>query len=241
MEQNYPQKEGIDTILKTAFYYWNKTLPYQLLFSLMYISLLITFFFFAIDYYELSDDFANYIQAASKPGMQDDMAAATQLNANINFGSFKLAILGMLSFLFPLNMGLYKMFRKIDLKEKIEMEDFFAGYYGVNFFIYASYFLFWSIAYSYASATIILVIPWIFLTLFTAPLMFFMDIRIIESFSFNVKAIKLYPLEIIICVFIAFLFKYAGLMVFLVGFLFTFPFMNAMIYALYRKIFSEKG
>jgi len=51
----------------------------------------------------------------------------------------------------------------------------------------------------------------------------------------------MYFVEIMVCVIVAFLFKYLGFALFLIGGLFTFPFWNAMIYSLYKTVFSEKS
>lgn len=240
MQNNYPQKAGIDTLLKTAFSYWSRTLLYQLLFSVLYLSLFFTFLMFALDYWELTDDLANYTHAVTVPGIKDDIAASEKIMLNPNTQYLSLALFGIFSFLFPLKMGFYKMYRKLDLGEKIDLADLFSGYTGVNFFIYTSYALFWIIIFTYASQTIFLGIVWVLVTLFTAPLMFFMNVRIFESLSHNIKALKMYPLEIFVSMMVAFIFGYAGLLIFFIGYLFTFPFINAMIYTLYQKIFEEK-
>jgi hypothetical protein len=157
-----------------------------------------------------------------------------------DFRFFKLLLYFVLVFLYPLNLGFFKIYRKIDLGEKPELKDLFSGYNGSNFFIFAGYYIFWIIIFSYAMQTIVLGILWIFITLFSAPLMFFMDKRILETIGLNFKMLKIYFVEIFVGVFVAFFFKYLGLLFFGIGFLFTFPFYNAMIYALYRNIFTEK-
>lgn len=237
MQNNYPQKAGIDYILKEAFSYWNRTLVFQILFSLVYFSVLfLVLFYFATKF----GIFQQYLELSEKlkQGMDAYRQGVAEIAQNPNFMKFQWIVLGTLSFLFPLNLGLFKIFRKLDLAEKPEMEDLFAGYSGYNFFIYFGYFMFWFTIYTYLAPTIFLGILWILITLFTAPLMFFMDKRIIETFGLNYNALKLFPLEIIIGSFIAIAFKYFGIFT-LFGAIFTFPFWNAMIYALYRKIFSE--
>ena len=239
MQQNYPQKAGIDYILKEAFSYWNRTLIFQILFSLIYFSVLfLVLFYFATKF----GIFEQYLALGDKlkEGMDAYKNGIKELAANPNFMKFQWVILGTLSFLFPLNLGLFKMFRKLDLGEKPELEDLFAGYSGANFFIYFGYFLFWFTIYSYFAPTIFLGILWVLITLFTAPLMFFMDKRIIETFGINFKALRMFPLEILIGFFVAVAFKYFGILT-LIGAIFTFPFWNAMIYSLYRKIFTEKN
>jgi hypothetical protein len=50
MQNKYPQKPGIDFILKQAFFYWNKTLIFQLMFSIIYFAVFLLAFFFASKY-----------------------------------------------------------------------------------------------------------------------------------------------------------------------------------------------
>lgn len=237
MEINQQQKLGISDIIKDAFHFWSKTILYQILFSLLYFSILfIILYFFAIRYGILEQ----YILLSEKlkQGVEAYREGVQQMSENPNFFKFQAVIVFTLSFLFPLNLGLMKMFRKIDLKEKLVLEDLFAGYSGSNFFIYFGYYLFWFMVYTYALSTIFLGVAWVFITLFTAPLMFFNAKRIFESFSINLKALKLFPMPIFGAIIFTIIFKYGGLFS-IVGAVFTFPFWNAIIYALYRKIFVE--
>lgn len=129
----------------------------------------------------------------------------------------------------------------MDIGEKPELSDLFAGYNGLNFFRYISYYIFWYFIYRFTFPTIILAVVWVCITMFVAPMMFFMNKTIFESLSLSFKALKVYFLEIIVCAMVAVIFKYIGFALFLVGGLFTFPFWNAIIYSLYKTIFSEKA
>jgi hypothetical protein len=240
MQNKYPQKPGIDFILKQAFFYWNKTLIFQLMFSIIYFAIFFTgMFFFASRFgiWEQNQELAEAFRLGTKAYL-DKVAV---ISATENYKNFSYCVLGVIVFLYPLNLGLFQIFRKIDLKEKIVIGDLFAGYNGSNFFKYVSYFLFWFFVYLLAAQTIILGIVWVIVTLFVAPLMFFTDKRIFEAITLNFKALKMYFIEITVCVIVAFIFKYAGFALFLVGGLFTFPFWNAIIYSLYKTVFSEKN
>ncbi|WP_292010955.1 hypothetical protein [Chryseobacterium sp.] len=240
MQNKYPQKPGIDFIMKQAFFYWNKTLLFQVMFSIIYFSLFFTIFFYFSERYGIV---AQSQEAAEQLKISTDayLTAVAKMSASEGFQKFSWAILGTSVFLYPLNLGFFQIFRKIDLGEKIEIADLFVGYNGTNFFRYVGYYLFWIIIYSYTFQTIILGVVWVFVTLFVAPLMFFMDKRLFEAISLNFKALKIYFIEILVCVLVAFLFKYLGFLLFFVGGLFTFPFWNAMIYSLYKTVFSEKS
>ncbi|WP_419869439.1 hypothetical protein [Chryseobacterium sp. CT-SW4] len=240
MQNKYPQKPGIDFIMKQAFFYWNKTLLFQVMFSIIYFSLFFTVFFFFSGRYGIAEQ-SQEVADQLKISFEAYSEAVAKMASTEGFQKFYLAILGTSVFLYPLNLGFFQIYRKIDLGEKISIADLFVGYNGTNFFKYIGYYLFWFIVYLYTFQTIILGVVWVFITLFVAPLMFFMNKRLFEAISLNFKALKIYFLEMLVCALVAFLFKYLGFFIFFVGGLFTFPFWNAMIYSLYKTVFSEKS
>ncbi|WP_068941444.1 MULTISPECIES: hypothetical protein [Chryseobacterium] len=240
MQSKYPQKPGIDFILKQAFFYWNKTLVFQLMFSMIFFGIFLTSLFFFGERYGIWEQ-NQVLTDALKEGTQAYMEKIAQLSATENYQMFTLSIWATTAFLYPLNLGMFQIFRKLDLNEKIELGDLFVGYNGINFFKYLGYYLFWFMIYRFTMPTILLAIVWVAVTVFVAPLMFFTNKRIFEAIFLNFKALKMYFVEIMVCVFVAVLFKYLGFSLFLIGGLFTFPFWNAMIYSLYKTIFSEKG
>lgn len=244
MQEKYPQKPGIDFILKQAFYYWNRTLLFQLMFSIIYFAVFLTVFFYFSEKYDIVNQILNaqlkYIEAGSK-GLAKYNAEIAGIIGSEGFLNFYLGIVGVLIFLYPLNLGLFQIFKKIDLKEPIALGDLFAGYNGLNFFRYISYFIFWFFLFALIAQTIILPVIWVMITLFVAPLMFFQNKTIFEGIALNWKALKVYFLEIFVCTLVAVLFKYIGFALFLAGGLLTFPFWNAMIYSLYKTIFKEEN
>lgn len=237
MEQDYPQKTGIDKILKEAFSYWNQTLMYNIIFSLIYFSVsFIVLYYFGMKY-GLLQKFEDIFPLALK-NPTAYRTAAQEIMQTGEAMKFSYVLLAVFAFLYPLNLGLMKMFRKIDLKQKINFEDLFAGYNGTNFFIYASFFLFWYIIFEYAKLLVIPAVLWVLVTLFCAPLMFFMDKRIMESIQLTIKALRGNFITVFVCVLVAILFRYIGIFS-IIGALFTFPFWNAMIYAMYKNFFRE--
>lgn len=239
LKMNIPNapETGVDEILKKAFRYWSKTLIYQLIFSLLYISILFTVLIHFATEYGLLDQYISAF-SKSKEGIQVYEKEILKIIENPNYMNFYYIMLGTLVFLYPLNIGFFKIYRKMDLGEKLEISDLFAGYIGANFFKFASFYLFWLIIFSYTAPTIILGIMWVLITLFTAPLMFFMDKRIFESFTLNFHAMKRYALTIFVGMLVAFLFKILGAMT-IILLPFTLPFSNAMIYVLYMQVFRE--
>ncbi|KIA90047.1 hypothetical protein [Kaistella jeonii] len=240
MENNDPRKSGIQQILKTAFWYWNKTLIYQLLYSLLYFSMFFLGYFYLFRYFGLWDEFAKYSDLVKTdiPAFNKKMEEIARLPQARNFG---LAFFFLLALINPLNVGLYKIFRKIDLKEPVSMKDLFAGYLGFDFFKFFGFYLFWIIIFTYANALLVLGLVWVFITLFSIPLMFFMDVKTFEGIILTVKGLRKNFGMILIGMLIALLFSLSGFLLFGVGFLLTFPFWNAMIYALYQHIYKEIG
>lgn len=237
MQKNYPQKQGIEGIMRTAFGYWSGTLKYHAVFSLVFFSVLFSVYVYFAAQYGLIDQF----REAS--GLLSDMTAYNEYIREISqtpeWLKLSLILMGTLVFLYPMNLGFYKIFRKMDQNEEVDIRDLFSGYNGLNFLKYTSFYLFWFIIFSYTSGTVILGFVWILITLFSGPLMFFMDHRFFETFPLNFKVLKVNFMEVLVCVLAAFAFKFAGLLLFGIGILFTYPFINAMIYTLYQKYFKE--
>ena len=153
---------------------------------------------------------------------------------------FALAFFALIAIISPLNVGPYRIYRKIDLKEPIVFNDLFAGYQGFDFFKFFGFYLVWIIIFSYSNALILLGIVWIILTLFSVPLLFFQNVKLFEGVSKGFKVLKNNFSVIFIGIFTAFFFSLTGLLLCGVGFLLTFPFLNAMIYTLYQQYFKEE-
>lgn len=238
MENIAPIKAGTQQILKTAFAYWVKSLRFQLFYSLLYFALFFLGYISLFKYFGLWDEFSKYsdLVRTDIPAFNKKMEEIARLPQARNFG---LAFFFLLALINPLNVGLYKIFRKIDLKEPVVMNDLFAGYLGFDFFKFFGFYLFWIIIFTYANALMLLGLVWVFVTLFSIPLMFFMQVNTFEGISLTVKGLKKNLGTVIICIAVAVLFSLSGLLLFGVGFLLTFPFWNAMIYTLYQHIYKE--
>lgn len=239
MEKVYPQKPGLDKFLREAFLYWMSTMLYQVAFSLLYFSIFSVVLYHASVKYGILDQYLTIMQSHGNDfvAMQKDVQ---EMAASDNYASFSWYLIGTLVFLYPLNIGLLNIFRKKDLGEPLQFKDLFAGYIGINFFKFTSFYLFWFMVFSLIFPTLVLPAIWVLVTLFAGPLMFFMNKSIFESIGMTIKALKIYFVEILVCVIVAFIFRYVGIFAFWIGFLFTYPFTNAMIYTLYKNIFREK-
>lgn len=238
MEKNYPYKVGPEQILKKAFFYWNKTLFYQVAFSLLYFSLFFLGYFYLFRYFGLWAEVSQHSEL-----LKTDFAAFNKKMEEIALlpqtQGFVLGIFFLSAIINPLNVGFYKIYRKIDLNEKVEMNDLFAGYIGFDFFKFFGFYLFWIIIFSYANSLILLGFVWVFLTLFCVPLMFFMNVNTFQGIKLTFIGLKQNFPTIFAAVLVGVLFSLAGLLLFGFGFLFTFPFWHAIIYTLYQHFFKE--
>lgn len=238
MQNSKRPDNGLSYTLRTAFSYWNRTLLYQLMFSFWYFLLFLGGYWYLLQHFGLWDLFMEH-----KELVQTDIAAFNKKVEEISrlpqARNFGLAFLFLMALINPLAVGLYAIYRKIDLKEKINITDVFAGYQGFAFFNFFAFHLFWIIIFTYANALLILGIVWYFVTLFSIPLMFFMQIRAFEGISLTFKVLKKNFAVIFISMAVALIFGLSGFLLCGFGIFFTFPFIHAMIYTLYRQYFNE--
>lgn len=240
MENYGPRKSGIQEVLKTAFWYWNKTLLYQLSYSLLYFSLFFIGYIYLFKYFGLWDEFSKYsdLVRTDMPAFNKKMEEIAKLPQARNFS---LAFFFLLALINPLNVGLFKIFRKTDLKEAISFNDLFAGYQGLDFFKFFGFYLFWIIIFTYANSLLLLGFIWIMITFFSIPLLFFMEVKTFEGILITVKGLRKNFTLVLTGIIVALFFSLSGFLLFGVGFLLTFPFWNAMTYALYQQIYKEIG
>lgn len=142
------QKPEIGKILTEAYQYWMRTLPFQLLFTVIYFSVIMFAGAYAFRYYGLFEQVNQFSQL-----MYSDFPAFIkkyeELMKTENAMYFTMAILVIKSVIFPLNIGFLKIYRKLDIGEPVAMSDLFAGFQGHYFFLFLIYSLFWNILNSY--------------------------------------------------------------------------------------------
>lgn len=233
-------KMNISQVVEEAFGYWKSTLKYSVVFTLIYYILYAFFINLAVNYSGVEPYFNDLQRVVLKnlEALEKKMQILVKKEEFINFFLLNMVAL---SILYPLNIGWFSIFSKMDKKEEISLNDLFAGYVGRSFFKYISYFFFWFMIFNYIQAFFVIpAILWVAFTLLVAPIMFFksepLGTALIMSFK---AAFRNFPL-ILVGVLISLAVRYGGLLVFLVGYLFTFPFWNAMIYSIYKAIFSEE-
>lgn len=156
---------------------------------------------------------------------------------NFRLASYWTILFGAI--LFPLNIGMLNIYKKMDKKEPVSVGDLFVGYEGSSFFKYFGYGLFWAAMYYLCKTTMILAPVWVLLTLFVGPLMFFGQQNLSDALKLSAQAVQKNFVGCILTLFVGFFVSYSGSILCGVGLLFTFPFWNALLYVHYKKIFGE--
>lgn len=229
----------VGAVLRHMLLLYRKSILYQLVFSVLYFSLLLSAFFFAMDHYGLTADLMRL--QAEKNLSQAELYQKVQqvMLANPNAANVSWVLIGSLCALFPLQMGLFAIFRKIDSGANFGLADLFTGYRGVNFFIYVSYFLFWFLIFNLLMPTVVLSLIWVAVTLFVAPLMFFKNIRVMGGIVLTFQALKRHFVAILVVLGVAMAIKAMGLATF-IGIPLVYGLTNVAVYALYQAIFVNE-
>ena len=223
-----------------AFEYWSKTMMFQLLFSLCYFTVYIGLTLFLFGYYGISEQIHNLSgYFGSDPSLTQEKYI--EILTSENFKYVTLWIIGITALLFPLNLGLFNIYRKMDKGEPVSVGDLFVGFEGSSFFKYFGYALFWGGLYYMFKMTILLAPVWVLSTLFVAPLMFLNNLNISEAIQLSVKALGKNIMGCILVLILGFFGSYIGFALCGFGILLTFPFWNAAIYAYYQKVFPENN
>lgn len=238
MEKQTRKKSEIEEILRDAVNYWSVTLKMQLLFSILYLSIVFVLGFYFLKYFGLQEELVRLV-ILSETNTELAKAGINKWVLLPSFANFIIVTVLIRAVMFPLNIGLFHIYRKIDSNESFDVSDLYEGFRGLNFLKFLGFAVFWGFINLYAHASFALIIVWILITVFSAPLMFFSNVSIFESIRLNFKALKSNFLTVSVCCTLAFLFSYAGLVFFFVGILFTLPFWNAVIYSMYKRYFNE--
>lgn len=236
-----PNKSAIsaDQILKKAFFYWKSTLGFQLIVTVLYFSVTLIAGIQLAHYY-----FGDQLQNFTPELLQKPELFVGQMNALMaseNGQYFQIVFPLIKAAMFPLGIGLFKVYSLLDENKKPAFSDVLEGYSGSNFFKFWGYSIFWTVVFQLGiSLFFIPGILWVMATLFVGPLLFFTPIRMMEAINISAKVIKANWPVILPCAVVACLFSYVGLAVFFIGFLFTYPFWMAVIYTLFKKYFNIK-
>lgn len=212
-----------------------RTISFQFLFSFIYFSIFMFAAMYAFRYYGLFEEvqkFQNLFYSDTKAFLK----RYEELMQTENARSFAMVVLVIKAVIFPLNIGFFKIYRKMDLGENPEIGDLFVGFRGHYFFIFIVYSLFWSIINTYLS---VFTLIWIPMMLLVPALIFFKNSNFFEAFKINIQTFQKNFILIFMASFVSILFSYSGILAFGFGFFLTFPFWNAMIYVLYKHLVGD--
>jgi len=226
------------SLLQEALEYWRKTIVFQVVFSLFYFGLFFILMMFVFNYYGITEQINEL-----KPYINGDISELESRYIEIiqtqNFRSASLWMVVVTSLLWPLNLGLLKIYEKIDRNESIFLQDLFVGYEGKDFFKFLGFAFLWNAIYFLSKSLIFLAPVWVFLTLFSGPLLFLGKQNLGNAVRLSVQAVGTNIGLSLGFLFIGFLMSYSGILLCFVGILFTFSFWNALLYVGYKNIFVE--
>lgn len=228
-------KPEIGKILTEAYEYWMRTLPFQFLFCVIYFSVTMFAGSFAFRYYGLFEELQKFqgLIYTDYKAFLDKYTALIQTDNGVLFLQVMIILKAVI---FPLNIGFLKVYRKLDLGEKPEMGDLFAGFQGHYFFLFVIYSLAWSMINTFLS---VFTLIWIPMMLFVPALMFFKGFNYFQSFQMSVRTFQQNFILIFSAMIVSILFSYCGFIMFFFGIFITFPFWNAMIYVLYKHLIAD--
>ena len=231
-------KISLDEIFKKAFFYWKSTLFFQFLVSALYFGITLYAGIQLTKYY-FGEQMNVFTPALlSKPEVF--LNKINQLMLSENGSYFQMAMALVKAAMFPLNIGLFRIYTLIDENKTPRFSDLLDGYSGSNFFKFWGYAIFWGVVFQLGFSFILPGILWVFITLFVGPLLYFTPMRMMEAINLSAKVAIANWSIILPCAMLAFLFGYSGVFVFIIGFFFTYPFWTAIIYTLFKKYFNIK-
>lgn len=212
-----------------------RTLPFQFLFSVIYFAVTLVAGSFAFRYYGLFEEIQKFQGLIYTDG-KAFVNKYGELMQTDNAILFLQVMIVIKAVIFPLNIGFLKIYRKLDLGEKPEMSDLFAGFSGHYFFLFVIYSLAWSVISNFLSIFILL---WIPMALFVPALIFYKGFNYFQSFKISVQTFQNHFILMFMATIVTILFSYFGFIMFFFGIFITFPFWNAMIYVLYKNLIGD--
>ncbi|QIG90048.1 hypothetical protein G6R40_10415 [Chryseobacterium sp. POL2] len=235
-----PNTSDINLVLSRAFNLWSSTLKFQISFSLFYFAILFALASFAFNYFGINEKveaFAPLLQSNPDAFMEK----MKELAVTEEYSNFMFALIVIKAIVFPLNIGMLNIFAVKESGKDPLLSDLLVGYQGINFFKYFTYGIFWGSVYYLSSIFAPLLLVWVLVSFFVSPIMFFLNQSSFKAISLGFAALKTNFILIFVCTLVAIAFSYSGLLMFGFGFLLTFPFWNAIIYACFRHVFVVKA
>jgi hypothetical protein len=241
-DMNNPQpihKISLDEVFKKAFFYWKSTLVFQAFVTILYFGITL-FAGVQLSMYYFGDKM-NQFTPELLSNAKEFLNKINLMMQSENGSYFQIALALIKAAMFPISIGLFKIYSLIDENKKPTLSDVMDGYSGSNFFKFWGFAIFWNVVFQMGSSFFIIPgILWVLITFFVGPLLYFTPMRMMEAINLSAKVVFANWSIILPCAVVAFLFSYSGLMLFFIGFLFTYPFWNAIIYTLFKKYFNIK-
>lgn len=231
-------KISLEEVFKKAFFYWKSTLFFQFVVTVLYFGITL-YAGVQLSKYYFGDKMTQFTPELLS-NTKEFLNRISQLMQSENGSYFQIALALIKAAMFPLNIGLFKIYTLIDEKKTPQFSDILEGYSGSNFFKFWGYAIFWGVVFQLGISFILPGVIWVFITLFVGPLLYFTPLRMMEAINLSAKVVFANWAVILPCAIVAFLFSYSGFMVFFFGFLLTYPFWNAIIYTLFKKYFNIK-
>lgn len=239
-EENQPKaKISLDEVVNQSFKYWKATLPFQFLVTVLYFGIIFISGYQLFQYY-FGDKMHIFTPELLRKPIEFQNKIAELLKTE-NGSYFQIVMSLLKASLFPLFIGFFKIYSLMDEGKKPQISDILDGYNGSNFFKFWGYAIFWNVIFSFGMSFFFIPgIFWVFITILVGPLLYFTPMRMLEAINLSAKVALANWAIVLPCAIIAFLFSYSGFLLFFVGFLFTYPFWNAIIYTLFKRFFSIK-
>ena len=237
---NTQTRPEIGKVLTEAYQYWMRTLPYQLLFSVIYFSFIMFAGAYAFRYYGLFEE-VNQFSQLMYTDFQAFIKKYEALMQTQNAIYFTMAVVVIKAVIFPLNIGFLKIYRKLDLGEPVVTSDLFAGFKGSNFFLFGIYAMFWNVINSYLLIFPPLCLLWIGLMLFVPGLVFYKGFNFLQAFKMSMSVFRQNIGLVLLASLAAIIISYCGVVIFFFGIFVSFPFWNAIIYVLYKHLVADFG
>lgn len=227
----------VSSLAETAIGYWKKALGVQALFSVLYFGLFMVFVVGLYQYFGMEQEVFRIQKLISQGKTSQLQGVIQELAQQPNVQYFSLSIVFVKALLFPLNLGFYKIYQKMDMGQPYQVSDLLLGYQGLVFLKFFGYALFWNIIYTYLG---IFNIIWVWATLLVTPIMYFSNLNLLQSIRLSIRLSAKNFIKVLAAMCIAFVGSYLGLLGFGVLYILTFPFWNAMIYTLYTRLVADQ-
>ena len=147
-QENLPKaKITLDEVINQSFKYWKATLSFQFVVTVLYFGIIFISGFQLVQYY-----FGDKLYIFTPELLQDPIKfnlKIRELLATENGSYFQIVLSLLKASLFPLFIGLFRVYTLIDEGKKPNLSEVLDGYKGSNFFKLWGYAIFWNVIFSF--------------------------------------------------------------------------------------------